>query len=261
MLDFHSHLVPGVDDGARDLTDARAALAAMRAEGIREIITTPHFEGSLTLRAGAFEDRLAELDEGWERLDGLARSEFPELGVRRGAEVMLDTPEPDLSDPRLRLGGSAFVLVEFPYLRVPPRSAPVLAGLADEGWIPVVAHPERYVGIANRLGLCDEWRGAGALLQVNHGSMTGRYGREARWAADLLLERGWIDYLASDYHARGPLQIAACRDGLARSGGEEQLRILMDVNPRRLGAGEEPLPASPLRTRRSVWQRIAYAFR
>jgi protein-tyrosine phosphatase len=254
--DFHSHVIPGVDDGAASDAESAAALQAFVEQGTERLIATPHVDGSLTLRPAALAVRLAEIDAGWDRLSALARGQFPRLTIRRGAEVMLDTPEPDLSDDRLRLGGGTFVLVEFPYMSVPPRSTGVLRALAAGGVTPVIAHPERYAGMTPRSRLPAEWRGAGALLQVNAGSITGRYGTQARLNALALLEAGLADYVCSDYHARGRLPTAGARRVLVELGGAEQAELLTVTNPARLFDARKPLPVAPLRPRRTTWDRL-----
>lgn len=257
MIDFHSHLIPGVDDGASDDTQTRAALALMRDEGVRALVTTPHLDGSLTARPEALAERLAELDAGWARLRTLAAAEFPELRVERGVEVMLDTPEPDLSDPRVRIAATSFVLVEFPYMSVPPNSAQTLFQLKLRGWIPVIAHPERYSGVDEGLAVMEEWRRVGGLFQVNGASLLGRYGGKAQTTAWRLLKRGWVDYLSSDYHARGRLAVREARAKLEEKGGADQATLLMETNPARLLAGEAPDPVPPLvAPRKPLWRRI-----
>lgn len=261
FVDFHSHLVPGVDDGARDADESRAALEAMRSSGVAALVTTPHVRGSLPLQPEELATRMGDLDVGWTRLVAIRDEAVPDLDIRRGAEVLLDTPEPDLADPRLRLGGGAFVLVEFPYFTVPPRSTRVIGAIRGNGFVPIIAHPERYRDIASDIDVVDEWRNAGAYLQMNGPSLIGRYGPEARAAASLLLERGWVDYLSSDYHARGETGIAEYRDVLSRLGAEAQAEVLMRTNPVRMLNGDPPFPVPPLPPRRRLWQRIAAAFR
>lgn len=156
MLDFHNHVVPGVDDGAQDLDQSRAALRALRESGVETVIATPHFDGSLTHDRAAMERRLEAIDAGWAQLTAMAAEEFPGLRVERGVELMLDTPDPDLSDARLRLAGTRFVLLEFPTMTVPPHVAQALAALAAKGWTPIVAHPERYIGIEYRVEQAEE---------------------------------------------------------------------------------------------------------
>jgi len=259
-VDFHSHLVPGVDDGARDLDEARSGLAAFRESGVTCVITTPHFQGSLTHRPAELAARLEELDRGWAALSELAESEFPELSVRRGVEVMLDTPSPDLGDERLRLDGGPFVLVEFPYMTVPPRSSDTISELRLQGWRPIIAHPERYMGVDVGFEVAEEWRRVGGRLQVNAGSIVGRYGTEVQRRALLLLEKGWVDYIASDFHSRGRTRLRRCREALEEMGGAEQAALLMEVNPARLVAGEDPVPVPALRPRRSLWRRLRKVF-
>ena len=179
------------------------------------------------------------------------------LRVERGLEVMLNTPEPDLSDPRLRMAGTSFTLVEFPYMTVPPNSAEAIFFLKMKGWRPVIAHPERYTGVDDDLQIVDEWRRVGGLLQVNCGSLLGRYGSEAKATAWRLLTRGWVDYLASDYHARGHLHMAEARRKLEEKGGGEQAKLLFEVNPARLLDDAQPEPVPPLLGRpNSLWRRF-----
>jgi protein-tyrosine phosphatase len=167
MIDFHNHVVPGVDDGAADLEQARAALAALAGQGVHTLVATPHARASMALRPAELEAFGARIGAAWEALRELASAEFPGLRLERGAEVMLDVPGADLSDPRLRLAGTAFALVEFPYMQAPPNAAQALAALAASGCRPVLAHPERYPG--SGAAAAEEWRNAGALLQLNAG--------------------------------------------------------------------------------------------
>jgi protein-tyrosine phosphatase len=254
MIDFHNHLMPGVDDGAADVEQSVAALAAFREQGVDTVITTPHVNGSLTRSPQALAARLAELDEGWAALEAAAA----ESGVRvlRGAEVMLDVPAPDLSDPRLRLAGTRAVLVEFPFMNVPPNAQQAMFELTIAGWMPVLAHPERYGNAARDLADAAEWRRMGAVLQVNGGSLLGRYGKAASELAWGLVEHGLASYLSSDYHARGRCPVTECRAELERRGGELQARLMMEENPRRMLEGAPPLPVPPLQAPRPFWKRI-----
>ncbi len=255
--DFHNHLMPGVDDGAASEDDARRGLAALAGDGVVRIVTTPHFNASDTLRPEAQAARLTELDTAWEKLLRLARAEFPALELRRGVECMLDVPQPDLADERLHLAGTSFVLVEFPYLTVPPRAVDALRWLVTHGLRPVLAHPERYAGASGELA--QEWRRAGAHLQVNGGSLLGRYGTTPRKLAFELLRAGWADFLCSDYHARGRPMVAQYRAEVARLAGEEIASLLCEVNPGRLLDGLPPIPVAPIPDQPSLLARAAAA--
>jgi protein-tyrosine phosphatase len=255
MIDFHNHLIPGVDDGASDAEQSRAGLETFRSQGVRRVVCTPHVGGEVTRRPGELAALLETLDRGWETLREVAAG-FPDMEVLRGAEVMLDTPEPDLSDPRLRLGGTRSVLVEFPFMVIPPNGPKAIFDLKMAGWTPVLAHPERYANAAADLSDAEEWRRVGAHLQVNCGSLLGRYGAKAQQLAWGLLERGWVDYLSSDYHARGTCPVAESRRALEARGAEEQAVLLTETNPERLLAGQAPLSVPPLRAERPLWRRL-----
>jgi len=264
LTDFHNHLVPGVDDGARDPADCSAALGRYRAEGVTQIITTPHFEGSLTRNQARFEARLAELDAGWAALRAVVAEDAGRSGnalrIERGVEVMLDMPDPDLADERLRLAGGPFVLVEFPMLRVPPVNAEyALLELKARGGTPVIAHPERYRNLDPSLVELVRFREAGAFLAMNAGSMFGSYGKIAAGHARRILLAGEADYVASDYHARGEPGMQRFVQAMEEAGFSEQAELLTMINPGRLLAGEPPLrvpPIEPKHESRSLWRRI-----
>lgn len=255
MIDFHNHLIPGVDDGAGDREQASAGLAAFHEQGVRTVVATPHVSGALTADPAALEERLSELDGGWAELQAAAAG-HPDMRVLRGAEVMLDTPQPDLSDPRLRIAETSFVLVEFPFMNVPPNAEQALFELQMSGWTPILAHPERYGNVASDLRDAEGWRRVGARLQVNAGSLLGRYGDRAERLAWALVERGWAHYICSDYHARGRCHVADARALLEQRGGAEQALLAFEENPRRLLEGQPPLALAPLPPPRPLWKRM-----
>ena len=261
--DFHSHLVPAVDDGAKDLADSLEGVNRMVGQGIEKIITTPHFDASLTLDPPAFEARMEEMDDGWKLASHGVTLDFPDIDFRRGFEIKLDVPDPDLSDDRLRLGGTGFCLVEWPRMQVPPRSSRVIERIQSMGLRPVIAHPERYFGVDRGLLVIGGWKRAGALLQVNYGSLVGRYGPHTRAVAMRLLTLGWVDYLCTDFHGREHLKLYKAEGCLAleEMGGEEQLELLGSINTLRLFDDEPPLAAPPLPVDRGFWGRVREIFR
>jgi protein-tyrosine phosphatase len=230
----------------------------MREAGVDRIITTPHLLGSLTLDDRAFGLAMERMDRAWEALSGLVEEEFSKLVVHRGHEVMLDVPDVRFDDSRTRLAGTSFALVEWPRLQVPPGTLPVIQRVRDLGVRPIVAHPERYLGIVRDLRLVQEWKRAGARLQINHGSLVGRYGPEAREAAFRLLELGWVDYLASDFHGRPHLTLYMdqAREVFERSEALEQFDRLNRVNPGRILDDDEPLPVDVVTVDQGFWDKI-----
>src|SRR5687768_6320068 len=114
-VDFHNHLIPGVDDGAQTVEESLEALECFRKDGVTVVVATPHVDASLTLEPAALGRRLAEIDAGWALLQEAAVRDFPDIVLYRGCELALDVPKPDLTDARLRLNGGRYVLIEFPF--------------------------------------------------------------------------------------------------------------------------------------------------
>lgn len=259
ILDLHTHLLPAVDDGARDATEAGRALRALAEVGVAAAAATPHLDAS-TLEHGA-EERLAAFDGAWRELEAAREEEGVELELVRGAELRLDGgPVADLDD-RIRLGASRAVLVEFVALELPPFGARQLEEIARAGRVPVLAHPERYRGIARKPDAAEAWREAGAVLQVNAGSLTGQYGRDAREAARELVARGWADLLSSDYHARGPTRWEAAREAwdeatASEPGADEAWELLVRENPARLLGDERLRSVPPVELEVGLWDRL-----
>jgi protein-tyrosine phosphatase len=261
--DFHNHLVPGVDDGSGTLEDALDSLERMTRIGFVRVVTTPHLDASLLVRepsrAGEYLERVGD---GFARVAEVASSRFAELDLRRGQEVRLDVPDCDFSDERLRLGGTSFVLVEWPRFQIPPETVAVLSRFRAQGFRPIIAHPERYQGVQRELGLIGQWKRAGAYLQTNYGSLVGRYGSEVRNASLVLLREGLVDYLCTDFHGRPELRLyteEAIRK-LEEAGAAEQVSLLGVTNPQRLFMDEAPIGAPPLPAERGFWGRVRELF-
>ncbi len=267
-VDLHSHLVPGVDDGAGSVDDALEGLKRMHATGISVVVTTPHLEGSVTLLPERFKVRVEEFDEAFQRLLVRMEDELPGIEISRANEVALDHPEPDLTAPSLRLGEGQYVLVEWPRLRVPSSSTRVLQRLSEQNVGLLLAHPERYRLGDGAMERMAEWKEAGACFQVNYGSLVGAYGPDARRRGLELLARGWVDCLATDFHGRPALRlfISEAMEGILDRGEEredsvEVWRLLSRTNPERIFRGEVPAPVRPLGRGEGIWQRLTSLFR
>jgi protein-tyrosine phosphatase len=244
-----------VDDGAADLDESRSGIETLLANGVTAIITTPHISASLGNRGG-LDAYLERIELAFADLKSLAANEYPRLRLERGFEVMLDIPHPRLDNPALRLAGTTFALVEFPYMNIPPNSAFALRELRQAGWNPIIAHPERYSNMEPGLGVMEEWRDAGAHVQIKSGSLMGSYGPRAKRLAWSILESGAADYLCSDYHSRGRCTFAAAVAELKRRGYASQLDTLK-TNGFRILDGEMPLAVEPLTAKpKSAWKKV-----
>ena len=233
MIDIHTHLLPGVDDGSPSVDVSIPILQRFVDEGVEIVVCTPHLEAG---RAGR-----APHDQ-YEMIFRELSARAPRgITLLRGWEIMIDVPEVDLSDSRLGLGGSPAVLVEFPRMNVPAAAAKELMRLRHSGIIPVLAHPERYWGCTPAMGRT--WRDAGAAIQMDASMLLG--GPNASKLARALLAEGLVDCIASDNHGDRRSLVGA-RQWLLEIGAEEQAELLTRGNARRLLDGHLPLPVAPL---------------
>ena len=163
MIDIHTHLLPGVDDGARTIEQSIEVLERFAAAGVTCVVCTPHLAASEADRVPIDRYRRTHRE--------VCEVAPASITVQRGWEIMLDRPGIDLTAPHLRLGASGAILVEFPRGPLPPGTEVELRRLCQSGVQPVVAHPERYGGAS--LDLIREWRAAGAMIQTDTAYLLG----------------------------------------------------------------------------------------
>lgn len=233
MIDLHSHLLPGVDDGARTADVSAQVLGRFAAEGVEAVVCTPHL---LASQAG-----MAPLDRHREILVDLRLHVGDSPALMLGWEIMLDVPGVDLSAPGLSLAGSKTVLVEFPHTGVPLGATHELARLTSSGVRPLVAHPERYFGCS--VSHVREWRSVGAAIQCEAVSFAGS-ARVPRLAQALLAE-GLIDCLASDNHG-DRRSLAAPARWLKEIGHDHAATLLTSTNPHALLADKDLAVVPPV---------------
>lgn len=247
MIDIHSHLLPGVDDGSPSVEVSVPVLARFAADGVECMVLTPHLVASRAADA-PYEKHMAIL----ETLRA-ATPNGPEL--RLGWEIMLDAPNVDLTAPRLALGGSNALLVEFPHGHVPVRSTDELFRIRCAGNVPVLAHPERYGGCT--VQKVAEWRSVGAVMQMDTAGLLGKSSMAVLSRA--LLEAGLVDLFSSDNHG-DTRSLASARDWLLEMGAPDHAELLTRVNARRLLDGQPTIPVGPLPKRGGMFARLREIF-
>jgi protein-tyrosine phosphatase len=194
-LDFHSHLVPGVDDGAKDTADAVRLLSQLQELGFTKAITTPHIMSDL------YPNTPQVLREGFAVLQSAAKAAGLTIQTGLAAEYMMDDHFADILDQEelLSIDGER-VLVEMSMLQAPSNLFRDLFQLQIKGFRPVLAHPERYIFLKEDFRQYDRLRDHGCEFQLNLLSITGYYGKPVRENALKLLKLGMIDYLSTDMH-------------------------------------------------------------
>ncbi len=196
FVDIHSHLLPGIDDGAKTLEDSIALLTRMRSYGIKNFITTPHVLGDVYPNSTAMIHRkLAEVKAV------LAQNNLQDINIEAAAEYMLDEQfsERLLQDDILALKDN-YVLVEMSYFSAPLNLYQMLYDLQLKGYIPVLAHPERYSFYHRDFQAYYKLKKAGCLFQLNLLSLTPHYGKSVQNISKQLLKNNLYDVVGTDTH-------------------------------------------------------------
>ncbi|MEA2355541.1 MAG: protein-tyrosine phosphatase [Solirubrobacteraceae bacterium] len=247
-VDLHLHLLPGVDDGAKDEREALAYVSRLTQEGVREVTVTPHISPSWGLEVASIPDRVAALQ---------ALIDERSLGVRLhpGGELH-PAMAAGLTDAELDViahgpAGSRWVLLEAPFSGIGDHFVGVCAGLRARGFGLVIAHPERAGNLLDDGGLplLRDELAAGAVLQINVCSLLGNHGLAIQEAAAHLLRTGLAHAIASDAHpgSRGHTLRLGFELALRAGASSVQAWRLTQANPRfllREGIPQAPSPAT-----------------
>ncbi len=234
VVDIHSHILPGIDDGARTLEES-VAMAHMAAEsGTTDIVATPHANNRYVYDCAVVEAKLAEL----------RAAAGDAIRIHRGCDFHL-TPEnisEALADPtRFSIAGRGYLLVEFSDHSVPETSRDIFRRMLGVGLRPVITHPERNPLLRERLELVELWVDQGCYVQVTALSLLGRFGKSAKEASERLLNSSLVHFLASDAHdcKHRPPALDEAWNYAAKEFGERAARSLLETNPAAALAGGE----------------------
>ena len=238
MIDLHCHLLPGIDDGAADLATALAMARLAVADGISLLACTPHiYPGLYDNTAQGIEQALAEF-----RAE-LEAAAIP-LELTYGADAHL-TPEllAGLRAGRIpTLHRSRYFLLEPPHHVPPPRFAEAVFALQVAGYVPIITHPERLTWVVDHYETFCSLARSGVWLQLTTGSLTGRFGKSARYWGERFLDEGLAHILATDAHGveRRPPILSEGFQVAARYQGVEEAVRLVETRPQGILNNVEP---------------------
>lgn len=195
IIDLHSHILPGVDDGAMSMEDA-VEMASMAAQsGIRKIVATPHYQhGSST--------SVEALNDAFLALSSALKYEHIDVALERSMEIMATNELPELlqNGKVWTYPNSTYFLVEFDFDEEQDYFDWLLDRCVAVGFTPVIAHPERYRAVKHCPEMAQRWQKKGYGVQINRDSLLGLFGENDFYCADLLLKKGWANCIASDAH-------------------------------------------------------------
>jgi len=249
LIDLHSHLLPAIDDGSKDVAMSLAMARMAASDGISIIACTPHILPGVYNNSGpAIQKAVAQLA----RI--IADAGIP-ITLVAGADVHI-APDLDvqLRDGRaLTLNNSRYLLLEPPHHVLPPRFEDLVFGLQAAGHVPILTHPERLSWVDGHYDLIKRLVSSSVLMQVTAGSVMGRFGRRPRYWAERMLDEGLCHLLATDAHnaEQRPPRMADARDVVAQWLGDDEATNLVLRRPQGILENASPAELPPLPQRKA----------
>lgn len=238
MIDLHCHLLPGIDDGARDLPMALELAKASVANGITHAVMTPH------IYAGRWDNCLSNLGSVFKDYQRALLDASIPLEIYLGGEVHLLPDAFTLMDaqdlPFIGVWrGYKVILLELPDSHIPVGVNKAVDMFVRAGYLPMIAHPERNKEVMRNVRRLEPLLKAGCLVQLTAASVVGKFGKPAHKTALQLLDNGWATVIATDAHnlAHRPPIMAEARIALDELYGAEAGEVLTEANPRTILEG------------------------
>lgn len=193
MVDIHSHILPGLDDGAKSLEESLSMVRMAAESGTTDIVASPHANQRYRYEPAAVAAKIAELQQACGDI----------IKIHRGCDFHLsfENIEDALRDPRkYSINGGSYLLVEFSDMAIPPNTSRLFDQMLSTGLIPIITHPERNPILQANIPMVAGWVRQECLVQVTAGSFLGFFGKAARKSAEELMAKGLVHVVASDAH-------------------------------------------------------------
>ena len=197
MKDLHSHLLYGIDDGVKSIDEAILLIQNMVSSGITEIVLTPHYIENSKYNCNNKNKKVL-----FEELKKRIKKENIPVSIYLGNEVFFTSNFVELLKKKeiSSINNSKYVLFEFPMHEHYKSSQESLLKLISRGYVPILAHPERYKRFLENPDIAEEYLRMGVLLQGNFPSLFGKYGKGSKKLLKYYIKKGWISFLGSDVH-------------------------------------------------------------
>ena len=236
VFDIHSHILPGIDDGAKDADETKRMLQIASEEGIDAVVATPHFTCGMSVKQTQKRIELYEAVRNW------WKKKEPDKEFYLGNELFYGESLVEALEEgaALTMNGTRYVLVEFPIYADFSYVQKAVRTLQYAGYFPIIAHVERYENMQDR-GKIQNLVDMGAYMQVNVSSIVGNHGLIAQHRIVRFLKAGLIHFVASDAHGAGVRrpEMQQCKVYLERKIGLKKTRQILEINPEKMLKGEE----------------------
>ena len=261
MIDFHSHILPGIDDGCATMEESIQAARVLQEQGILTVVATPHH------LPGHYETSPDTIRSGVQELEARLYADGIHLALVPGCEIMIHRgiTERILNGELMTISGMGnYALVEFPPHEIPWYAISVMEHMVESGITPILAHPERYNMLHRDLDEPRTWYFKGILAQLDIASLFGLHGSDVQRYAELMVRNHLIHLLGSDLH--GPIsRVNLWRDvpkKIIRLGGEDYFKSISTTLPHTILEGRDirTLVPPPRYVKSFSLRRLAHAF-
>lgn len=228
MIDFHSHILPNIDDGSRNIDQSVQIIREAQDAGFSKIIATSHY----------IEEYYECNEEERKQLIEQVKKQTSGVDIALGNEIFLTENMAKLIKEKKAstINNSRYILFELPMNSKPMNVKDIVYKLIEDGYIPIIAHPERYIYVQEDIEFVREMIEMGALFQSNYGSIIGMYGKKAEKTIKKLLKERLIQFLGSDVHYENQIypKISKAIKKIKKILSDEELEKLTTTNAQKV---------------------------
>ncbi len=248
MIDIHSHLVNNVDDGSKNIEESILMINEAYEAGFTDIILTPHYmENFYTKESIEIAEKVNKIKEKISNIN---------LNIYQGNEIYISSELINFVKEKkaITLADSKYILFELPMQQIPFNLDEVIYLILSNGYVPIIAHPERYLYVQENPNILIDYIERGVLFQANYGSVVGIYGGSVKATVKKLLTNNMIHFLGSDNHSSNTIykNIPKIITILNKLIGEEKVKELTNTNPMKILKNENFDIEAPIPIKKSI---------
>ena len=237
MIDFHTHIIPQIDDGSKSVEETFNLIKEAKEAGFNKIISTSHY------LINQYEEKEEQRKALLNAIEIKANESIGQIELYLGSEIYVDMNIVDFLKEKKAstINNSRYVLFELPMRRKFFAIKEIIYKLLENSYIPIIAHPERYLFVQQNPNELIELIEMGVLFQANYGSFIGIYGNEVKKTAKKLIKNDMIHFLGSDVHKQNSIypQIPKCIQKIKKIISERKFEELSSINPESVLNNEE----------------------
>ena len=227
MKDIHSHLLYGIDDGCINISESIKLLKQMELKGVTELVLTPHY-----IANSNYVCDVLNKNKIFRELQNEVNKQNINIKLYLGNEIYLDEDIIDLlkNNKISSINNSKYLLIEFPMINYPIKAKSIFSELIYNGYIIILAHPERYMYVSKDIKILDDFKEMGVLFQGNYESLFGKYGTSSKKTLKKLLKNKYISFLAGDIHHNVDLDLKKLEKELKKYLTSNEINDILNIN-------------------------------